>query len=219
MSLQRAIAMFGGTAALALLACSAFSSSDDPGPAGAESGAPDSPDDGQPRDAATTDAPNADAAVKNLLLNGNFEAAAGCGGWTSNNANFFEEKTVPPHGGTKSCLVCGLTPDVYFDISQVVTPFVPGETYLGDAFVRAPAAGADAAAATVIRDGFIVQNAAGSVNLDTQFSGGPALSAAEWRPIGAIIRADVDGGARLIFLVQGANGCFLLDDARVYQQR
>ena len=215
MSLSRTFAMFGGIAALGLLACSAFSSSD-PSADGAETSATDAAAEGQPRDAATADAPVADApaAGKNLLSNGNFELPCAAG-WGTNSANVVEETTTTPHGGTRSCRVCGTVSGSSFMLTQEV-PLVHGKTYVGEVFLRAPTPADDASAATSIQPGFLIQDTTNNNNLDTQFSAETALTD-NWQSVGALIHANVDGGAHLLFAVQAVSGCFLIDDARVYE--
>lgn len=198
----------------AAVACSSFSTSPPEVDAAAEP-------EGFPAEAgAVIDAqePVADAAEPiNLLVNPGFEN--GCSPWKpgGGNAGAVTEARLG-RTGAGACLVCGSAAGKGpFDIAQTLTGVVPvpGATFVGEAFVRAPESGP---IATDLQAAFIVYDAK---NVQHREAGAPSALDVTWTRVPLAITITGDGGATLEFSVASfgnGTGCFLVDDARVYQE-
>jgi hypothetical protein len=194
------------------VACSSFSSSDDP-PGGAD-GAADVERESTAADADRADAPSA-VDAGNLLANGDFEL--GCGGWLAKSASLAEDTEF--HSGSRSCRVCGTASGSVFELYQLVTRSIaPGQRYVADAYVRAPTgdAGTSSSLTATLR---IIDPSGAAAVLQKSTSNGPTPSAS-WQRISTLIDVNVDGGAKieLAFDTTLSEGCFLIDDARLFIQ-
>jgi len=197
---------------LAIAACGSFSGSDpEPADGGTpgEGGQPQAEAGGEETGKPTDDAGATDAGGNgaNVLTNGDFEL--GCGIWQQNGATLTADTTARS-GGT-SCLVCGNAGLTVWSIYQTVDA-VPGATYTGEAWVRAPSTDASATA-TAMSVSIAVESATNLPQLAE--TPGPASLEATWKK-GATAIARTDKQATTItlgILSRAAGGCFLVDDA------
>ena len=193
-----------------MAACSSFSADVSPvdGDAGADSAA-DGSEDGA-KDAAD-DAPN-------LLTNGDFEL--GCGGWSTNSTagDLTESTNPPPHGGAKSCLVCGKgDAGTTYPIYKNVTVDAPqGAQFYAEAYARtAPDASAPQSFGIRLdvyaQDGGIAQMGAVTV---------PPIDGT-WSRASTTIDVTAAGGVlvRLTLRASPLDSCFLVDDARLVRTK
>jgi len=203
----------GCASVLVAAACSSFSTITSDTDAAAE------PD----RDLAETgpfidaQAPVADAAEPiNLLDNPGFEDA--CAPWRPGGGNAGTAVTARLGRTGTACLVCGKTAGKGpFDVAQVLTGVVPapGATFVGEAYVRVPESGP---VATDVEAAFIVYD---GKNVQRREAGAPITPDGTWTKVPLTITITGDAGATLEFSVASfgdGTGCFLVDDARVYQE-
>jgi hypothetical protein len=224
MSFLRIAALASGALSVAFVACQSFSVDDGSGGSGADAGSArdgEAPPDGDvigkpPLDGDAGAADAADAALANLLSNGDFEL--GCAGWVTPGDGTLTETELPElvHGGKKACVVCVGDPTGV--IARVGLAVAPPAEFLADVWFRTVP---DSAPPTVASLAINVEQT-DYVNLQI----GPGTSAPAfndvWQRVSALIDVDpakvVDGGTlEVILSTRDKQRCFVIDDARLYR--
>lgn len=210
---RRALAVLAiGTSVAVGVACSTFSSSDEPSPDPREAGS----DAQGSNPEASTDAgaaPDAAPDVVNLLSNGDFEIA--CAGWTGGYSALTED---PLSRSGKSCRVCAAA-DSNFSIGQSA-PALAGRTYVFEAYVRAAEeAGAPTGALEVdLRVADLVEGGTLARTISNT-----AIPTSQWQRVAGLL-ADASTGRLEVNVLSGDYGtagnrkCFLIDDALLYEK-
>lgn len=213
------VACVQATFAGAVGACTSFTG-DGGGPSISPEGAVDV---GPAADASTPEAteadslpPESDAAVVNLLTNGDFEV--GCSNWTPSPSTTLSASPVA-HTGSGACLMCGTTPGWYAD--QRVPSDVPlGGQLRAALYLRRDPADASIAPSTDLA--IFTFGSAGPVERGDSY--GPAVTDDAWHLV-QDVRDVTDNGDAAIVSVSlrlvgvEANTCLLVDDAVLFRSR
>ena len=200
-------------------ACASFSSGEDASSldAGAGEGAAGDAPGGNPGDGAADAPPPLDASfdAPNLLANGDF--ALGCTGWAGSNSSLTDDSTA--RSSPQSCRVCASATSRFSIMQNVVRPVLPGETYVVEAYVHAPA---DASAPADPLQVYLYAFA--GPTYEQSLSTG-VIPGATWQKVGGLLVVG-DGGTTLEVAFAstdpgdaGSRNCFLVDDARLYRTK